>query len=230
MTDVPASPVGPPQAARAARALLSRWPVATFVVRRLAAGLATVLIASALVFFATEVLPGDVASAVLGRDATPDTVAQLNERLHLDQPVIGRYLHWLSGLVRGDLGDSAAALARGRTDSAIWPQISMPLANSLTLAMIAIVLMIPLAIGLGVIAATRLGRAIDHAISLTSLVIVALPEFVVGSLLVLVFFVNLGCCRRSRSCRPAPARLTGRARWCCPCSPCWAHRWREASG
>jgi peptide/nickel transport system permease protein len=165
----------------------SFWRLA---LRRIAAGLVTLLVVSALVFVGTELLPGDAASAVLGRTAQPEQLAEVRELMGLDRPAVERYLGWLGGIVTGDLGNSAAGYAAG-AEEAIWDDISGPLWNSVVLATIVIAMMIPLALVLGVVAATGVGRARDHAISLGSLAVVALPEFIIGSLLIVVFFTWL---------------------------------------
>jgi peptide/nickel transport system permease protein len=140
-----------------------------------------------LVFAGTEVLPGDAASAVLGKTATPAQVAELRGQMGLDRPVPERYLDWLGGFARGDLGDSAVGYAAG-AKLPIWDQVRPRLTASLWLAGITALLMIPLSLVLGVVAARHAGRPVDAAISLTSLAIVSLPEFVIGSLLILLLF------------------------------------------
>ena len=168
-----------------------RYPLARFVARRVLAGLVTLLVVSVLVFLGTEVLPGDAAGAVLGRSATPEQLAELRAQMGLDRPAPVRYLDWLGGLVTGDLGNSAAGYAEGSVRP-IGGEIADEAVNSLVLAAVTAVLMVPLAILLGVLSAIRAGRPTDHSISLTSLAIVSLPEFVIGSLLILVFFSWLG--------------------------------------
>jgi peptide/nickel transport system permease protein len=162
-------------------------PVTAFLARRIAAGIATLLVVSVLVFIGTEVLPGDAASAVLGRSATPDQLAETRELMGLDRPAAERYLDWLGGLVTGDLGNSAAGYAAG-AETPIWPDVQPQVANSLVLAALTASLMIPLALLLGVLSAVRAGRPLDHGISLGSLAVISLPEFIIGSLLVLLFF------------------------------------------
>jgi peptide/nickel transport system permease protein len=156
-------------------------------VRRAAAAVATLLVVSMLVFAGTEVLPGDAASAVLGKTATPAQVAELRGQMGLDRPAVRRYLEWLAGFTHGDLGDSATGYAAGATFP-IWDQVRPRLVASLWLAGITALLMIPLSLVLGVVAARHAGRPADVAISLTSLAIVSLPEFVIGSLLILLLF------------------------------------------
>jgi peptide/nickel transport system permease protein len=165
-------------------------PLLRFLAVRLLTGVLTLLVVSVLVFAATEVLPGDAASAVLGKTASPAQVTQMRHLMGLDKPASQRYLEWLGGFVRGDLGDSAAGFASG-TRAPIWGQISEKVANSFILAAFVTLFLIPLSLLLGVIAAVRAGRTVDHAISLTTLAVVSLPEFVIGSLLIVLFFTWL---------------------------------------
>ena len=168
-----------------------RSPVLRFVARRTLGALAGILAASVVIFVGTHVLPGSAASVVLGRNGSPDVVRALDKRLHLNKPLVQQYTDWLRGFVHGDLGDSAVGLAQGEKHAPIWPLISNPVKNSLILAGITALLMIPLSLGLGVLAAVFAGRWIDNVISIGSLAAIALPEFVIGSLLVGVFFVGL---------------------------------------
>jgi peptide/nickel transport system permease protein len=166
-------------------------PVAQFLVRRLLAALVTLLVVSILVFAGTEVLPGDAAQAILGRNATPESLVQVRKELGLNRPAPTRYVDWLSHMARGDLGISATqTLASGET-SRIGPLISSPLVNSAVLAGLTVLLLIPLGLGLGVFAATRAGKPSDHAITVTSLGAISLPEFVIGPIFILIFAVWL---------------------------------------
>ena len=162
-------------------------PIARFLARRVAAAIATLLVVSMLVFAGTEVLPGDAATAVLGKTATPAQVAQLRKDMGLERSIPVRYADWLSGFVQGDLGDSAAGYAAG-APLPIWAQVRPRLVASLWLAGLTALLMIPLSLLLGVVAARHAGRPLDVAISITSLAIISLPEFVIGSLLILLLF------------------------------------------
>ncbi len=161
-----------------------------FLGRRILGAIVALIIASIVIFAALNVLPGNPASVILGRNATPAAERVLTQRMQLDRPATTRYFDWLGGFVHGDLGTSAVSLAQGQHES-VWSQISGPLRNSAILAAIAALFMIPLSIGLGVIGPIFPGKPIDHAISLTSLAAIALPEFVTGSLLIGVFFVWL---------------------------------------
>jgi peptide/nickel transport system permease protein len=165
--------------------------VARFLVRRIAAALVTLFVVSILVFAGTEVLPGDAAQAILGRDATPTALAQVRQQLGLSRPATTRYFDWLSHLVRGDLGNSATQTLASGTEAPIWPLIRDPLVNSLILAGLTTFLLIPIGLGLGVLAATRAGKASDHAITVSTLGAISLPEFVVGPILILIFAVWL---------------------------------------
>ncbi|MFN2630027.1 MAG: ABC transporter permease [Gaiellaceae bacterium] len=167
-------------------------PLARFVVGRLLAGLLTLFIVSILMFAGTNVLPGDVATAVLGRDSTPAGLAEIRKELHLAQPAPERYWNWLSGFVQGDLGNSVAGQAVSGQATPISGLIGDRVRNTAALALLTIALLVPLSIGLGVLAATRAGRPADHAISAASLAVISLPEFVTGTLLALLFAVWLG--------------------------------------
>ena len=173
----------------AAPPLRARHPVAWFAVKRIFAGLLTLLVVSILVFVGTELL-GDPASAILGRNATPENLAEMRELMGLDEPAIERYFDWLGGLLTGDLGNSAAGYAQGG-EVPIWDDIKGKLGNSFALAAITALIMVPLSLFFGVRAALRARRAEDHAISVSSLAVSSLPEFVIGSLLILAFFAWL---------------------------------------
>lgn len=160
-------------------------PYVAFVVRRVGAGLLILLVVSMLIFAGLQVLPGDAASAILGRNATPSALAELRHEMHLDRPLVERYVDWLVGILHGDLGDSATA------HQPVWTLISDRVANSAVLALITVALLIPLSLFLGVLAATRAGKALDHVISTASLAVIALPEFVTGTLLALIVAVKL---------------------------------------
>jgi len=162
-----------------------------FVGRRLLGAVAALFVASLVIFAGTQLLPGDAASVVLGRNGNPATVKLLHQQLNLDRPAWQQYVDWITGLLHGDLGNSAVGMAQGATSAPIWPLISDAVVNSVILALITALLMIPLSLGLGVVAAVLRGKWPDHVISVASLAAIALPEFVIGSLLIGVFFVGL---------------------------------------
>jgi peptide/nickel transport system permease protein len=148
-------------------------------------GIVLVVLVSFLVFASTQVLPGDAASAILGRGATPQAKRLLRQELGLDRSIPAQYWSWSTGLVRGDLGRTLAA------DEPVTTFLSGRVGNTLILAAVTIVLMIPLSLFFGVWAGIRRGRAADHVISGASLAAIALPEFVIGTVLVALFAVSL---------------------------------------
>ncbi|MFI8460946.1 ABC transporter permease [Kitasatospora sp. NPDC085464] len=154
--------------------------------RRLGAAAVTLLAASVLVFTATALAPGDAASARLAGRAGPEQVAALRHQLGLDQPSWARYLHWLWHALHGDLGTS---YANGVSVSRL---VAERAGNSLLLGAVTALLLVPLAIALGLWAGLRAGRLTDRVLSIGTLTLVSLPEFVIGTLLVLLFAVGLG--------------------------------------
>ena len=163
-------------------------PAAFFVVKRVAAGVLTLLVVSVLIFLCTSVIPGNAAEIVLGKSGSPAAVHQLEVTMGLNRPLWEQYVSWLGGVLHGSLGDSAVALAQHRTNPAIASSIKDPLMNSLILGGITTILLIPLTLILGLVAGVRADKLSDHVISVPSLVIAGLPEFVTGSLLIWVFF------------------------------------------
>ena len=147
-------------------------PVLTLVVQRIALGLILLLAVSLMIFLGTEALPGDTAQQILGQSATPEALANLREKLGLDQPPLTRYFGWLWGVLHGDLGK---ALTNGVD---IAQAIGQRLGNTLFLAGCAAVISVPLAITLGLVAARYNGRWPDKLISGITLTTISLPEFV----------------------------------------------------
>jgi peptide/nickel transport system permease protein len=156
------------------------------VVTRVGLALLTLLLVSMLVFATVQLLPGNLGRTVLGPYATDEQVAALNDRVGEDDPAPVRYANWLSDFVRGDWGTSAALRQPVR------PLVLDRLANSLLLALYALALAVPVGVALGMLAARRRGRALDAAVSTTSVSLLAMPEFVVGTILSILFAVELG--------------------------------------
>jgi len=177
-----------PETPRPLAAGATSHPIAGFVARRVLTGLLTLLVVSLLIFLATNILPGNVAVVVLGKNATPEHVQRLDAALHINGSVATRYFRWLGDAVQGNFGRSAVAEAEGRSNSAVSSAIGEPLRNSFVLAAITTLLLIPLTLVLGALAGIRAGKKTDHAISLPALVLGGLPEFVTGTLLIYVFF------------------------------------------
>lgn len=156
------------------------------VLKRLASGLATLFLVSLMVFVGTEILPGDVAEAILGQQATPEAVQTLREQLELDRPAIVRYGNWLWDFARGGLGQS---LASGVDVSQL---IGNRLWNSLFLAAMAALIAIPASVGLGMLAALYEDRMADKSITSSTLIFVSIPDFLLGYLFLLWGAVKLG--------------------------------------
>lgn len=155
--------------------------MAKLILRRLVLSVFILLAVSVLVFFATLLLPGDPARAILGQQATPERVAALQAQLNLDQPAIVRYFLWLGGLFVGDFGMSTAF---GGPVSAL---LSDRIVSSLVLMVLAAVISIPLGLGFGIFSALHRGKRRDKAVTWVSLTLAALPEFVIGIVLVTIF-------------------------------------------
>lgn len=151
------------------------------ILRRLALGVVTLLAASVLIFAATQALPGDAARSILGRTATPESLAQLRAQLGLDKPVVEQYTDWIGGVLTGDLGTSLAA-GRPVTDV-----LGERIEYSAFLMLLAALASIPLAIVIGAVSARRRDGPFDHAVSIVTLALASLPEFVVGIALVVLF-------------------------------------------
>jgi peptide/nickel transport system permease protein len=159
--------------------------IARLILGRIASSLLTLLLVSLLIFLVLEVLPGDVATRVLGRDATPDSVAILRERLNLDDPAYLRYLTWLGNFVTGDFGRS---LISGRpVIDILGPRIF----NTLLLAAYAFLLYIPLATLPALIQAVTRDRPLDHALSLVTLVLLSMPDFLLATILLITFVLAI---------------------------------------
>jgi peptide/nickel transport system permease protein len=153
--------------------------------KRVALSLITLWLLSVIVFAGGQLLPGDVARAMLGPLADPRAVANFNRQFGLDRPAVVQYWDWVSGFVTGDMGRSYALR------SPVAPFIAAALGHSLKLGAVALVLVVPLSIAGGVWAALHAGRAIDRVVSLVGLSATILPEFVTGIVLILVFGVWL---------------------------------------
>jgi peptide/nickel transport system permease protein len=156
-----------------------------FILRRVGLGLITLVILSLIVFFAAQVLPGDPARAILGPLAAPSAVKALSHQLGTDQPVISQYWTWITHFVTGNPGTSY------QYQAPIGPLLTRALGNSLKLAAVAFVIVVPLGILGGVIAALNVGKPIDRVISVVGLSATVIPEVVSGIVLILVFAIGL---------------------------------------
>ncbi|MBP1300384.1 MULTISPECIES: ABC transporter permease [unclassified Curtobacterium] len=153
--------------------------------RRLGIAVLTVVLASLFVFLAVQALPGDVAQQLLGQNATPEAVQQLRATLGLDENVWLRYLQWLAGAAHGDFGTS---LVSGEP---VAPTLLTAFRNSMLIALPAMLVGVTLSLALGVLAGVRRGRATDRVVSTVSLLVMSVPEFMVATVLVLLFAIGL---------------------------------------
>lgn len=161
-------------------------PIVKLVAQRLALGILLLFAASALIFAGTQILPGDVAQAILGQSATPEALENLRRDLGLNDPPIQRYFSWLWNAVQGDLG---TALTNGKD---IAESMGYRLKNTLFLAACAAVISVPLAVFLGLLAVRYQGRWPDKAISAITLAAISVPEFLIAYILVFFISVKLG--------------------------------------
>lgn len=157
-----------------------------YILRRLGFLILTLLLTSLLIFAITQVLPGDVCRVILGREVGDAALETCRADLGLDQPQHVRYVDWLRGMLSGDWGVSYS------TDEEIRPLVMERLGNSLQLAGLTMLIGVPVSIALGVVAALNNGRAVDNGISVFSLAVVGLPEFVTGVLLIDVLAFKFG--------------------------------------
>ena len=154
--------------------------------QRLGLGLLTLVAASVLIFAGTEVLPGDLASAILQNTATPESSAEIRQELGLNRPASVRYLEWASHAVVGDFGRSLAS------HRDVVEEIAPRLRNTLFLASYAAIVAVPLAVGLGLMAAIWQGGVYDRAVNFFTLLTISVPEYLVGYILIKYFSVRLG--------------------------------------
>ncbi len=157
-----------------------------YFLRRLAFLVLTLLITSLLIFVITQLLPGDVCRVILGREVGTGALDSCRTELGLDKPAAVRYINWLTDFLRGDWGNSYS------TNAEIRPLVMERVGNSLMLAGFTLALGVPLAVGLGVLAALNEGRKLDTVISVTALAVVGLPEFVTGIVLIQVLAFHFG--------------------------------------
>ena len=156
-----------------------------YILRRLGFLLLTLVLTSIIIFVVTQLLPGDIARVILGREAGEGALEALREELGLNDPLPLQYGNWLLNFFTGDWGQSFS------TRSAIFPLVLGRLRNSLMLAVVILIISIPTAVTLGVIAGLREGKLLDNLISVGSLSVVGLPEFVSGLVLIQIFAFGL---------------------------------------
>jgi peptide/nickel transport system permease protein len=173
-----------------------------FLLKRLGLALITLWLLSVFVFFGAQILPGDVGRRILGPFADQRAVDSLNHQLGTDKPLIIQYWNWISDFVRGDLGLSLSYHVP------VSSLIGNALTHSLKLAAFAFVLVVPISIAGGIIAALKRDRAVDRIITLTGLSLSVVPEFVTGIILILVFGLWLDVLPVSANAPPGSDVLT----------------------
>jgi len=159
--------------------------VTQYVLKRLGLALLTLVLLSLIIFFAGSVLPGNPGRATLGPFASEHAVQAFNQTLGVNRPLIAQYWSWATGILHGDLGTSYQY--RAPVSTFLFPALG----RSLKLAALAFVIVVPLSILAGVLAALYRGRAIDRSISVTSLSLTSIPEFVSGIVLIVIFAIGL---------------------------------------
>ena len=160
--------------------------MSSFLTRRLATIVPTLLFVTMLIFGLQQLLPGDPAVVLAGEDRDPNVVAYLQQKLHLDQPLPIRYLYWLGGVLRGDLGESL------RMQKPVTALIAEKLPVTLELAAIAIVIALVIGIPAGIVSAIAKGTAWDYAANAVALWGLSTPNFWLGIMMILLFSVSLG--------------------------------------
>ena len=156
------------------------------VLIRIGIGLLTLWAVSLVVFLGTQLLPGDAARAALGQQATPQLVAALRHQFGLDRPVLVRYGDWLWHAAHGDFGRSLPS------GDAVTSVIGDHIRNTAALGALTILVLVPLSLVLGIASAVHRNQPLDHGVTGVTLTLISTPEFVIGSLLALLFAVRLG--------------------------------------
>src|SRR6516164_1919924 len=159
--------------------------MASYVLRRVGLALLTLFLLSIIIFFAGEVLPGNPGRAILGPFAAESAVKALDQQLGVNRPILTQYWAWLTGILHGDLGTSYQF--RAPVSTFLWPALG----RSLKLAAFAFVIVVPVSIVGGVLAALYRGRLVDRSISVAGLSLSTVPEFVSGIVLIVVFAIGL---------------------------------------
>lgn len=156
-----------------------------YLIRRLGSMLATMLVVGIVVFFVIHSVPGDVTSALLGQDASPQQVEALRQRLNLDQPLPAQFATWFGGVIRGDLGDSIYMRIP------VLEALAQRIEPTAMLALAATLVAVTLGLGLGIIAAVRHGTMTDYGVMVVAMLGLSVPTFWLGLLMIMLFAVTL---------------------------------------
>jgi peptide/nickel transport system permease protein len=155
------------------------------VAQRIAFAIVTLFIVSLFIYLGVELLPGDAAEVILGKTATPETVAIFRRELGLDLPLHTRYIEWVSNVMQGDLGTSLS------NSMEVSHQVGIRLFNTIFLASFAAVISMPLALALGILSALYRNTVFDRTVNLTTLTTISFPDFFVAYMLILFFAIDL---------------------------------------
>jgi peptide/nickel transport system permease protein len=185
----------------AARVKLTEDVIARFLLKRFALSVITLLVLSVIVFAAAQLLPGDIGRNVLGPFASPHDVAVFNHEHGVDRPIATQYWDWISHFVRGDLGDSL------QYNVPVAHLLGPSLVNSLKLAALAFVLVVPISLLGGIVAALRRNRITDRVITVAGLSLTSIPEFVTAIVLIVIFGVVLKWLPVSATAPPGSSAL-----------------------
>ena len=180
-----------------------RTVIARFLLKRLALAAITLVVLSMIVFAAAQLLPGDIGRNVLGPFASPADVIKFNHEHGVDRPIVSQYWTWVSHFVRGDLGTSLQY-----TGVPVANLLGPSLVNSLKLAALAFVLVVPLSIFGGTVAALRRNKLTDRVITIAGLSLTSIPEFVTAIVLIVIFGVVLKWLPVSATAPPGAGVLT----------------------
>ena len=183
-------------------AAFQRTVIARFLLKRLALAAITLVVLSVIVFATAQLLPGDIGRNVLGPFASTADVAKFNHEHGVDRPIVAQYWTWVSHFARGDLGTSL------QYDVPVGKLLGPSLVNSLKLAALAFVLVVPLSILGGTVAALRRNRLTDRVITITGLSLTSIPEFVTAIVLIVIFGVVLKWLPVSAAAPPGAGVLT----------------------
>ena len=157
----------------------------SMVAQRIGFAIVILFIVSLFIFLGVELLPGDAAEEILGKTATPETVAAFRRELGLDLPLHTRYIEWVSNIFQGDLGISLS----NRME--VSHQVGIRLFNTIFLALFAAVISMPLALALGILSALYRNTVFDRTVNLTTLTTISFPDFFVAYILILFFAIKL---------------------------------------
>ena len=157
-----------------------------FILRRLLASVVVLFLVTLVTFFSINVLPGDIASRILGPEQSPQQVQELRERLNLNAPIIERYVDWIGGVVQGDLGKSI------RSQAPVSEILLQKLEVTVELGILALLVAVTLAIPIGILAGSRPGTVFDYGLTFFAVLGVSIPNFWLAIVMVIIFAVELG--------------------------------------